>query len=182
MLKISLEIKALLSKESKENVRNNLEYLYPEAKGKKILTILTVNQTAPEEMTELFSDLDLKKFLNEIGDNWFLLTNNINLLEMSGKLPFSYSKCFGYMKGVFGFDNLLYFSDMLVTNSSKHACTFASENKPVYYLNYGKKHFGRYMKQYYPDLYLETAGELLTLDYDQTELSEEESRFSSGTV
>ena len=85
-------------------------------------------------MTELFSDLDLKKFLNEIGDNWFLLTNNINLLEMSGKLPFSYSKCFGYMKGVFGFDNLLYFSDMLVTNSSKHACTFASENKPVYYL------------------------------------------------
>ena len=53
-------------------------------------------------MTELFSDLDLKKFLNEIGDNWFLLTNNINLLEMSGKLPFSYSKCFGYMKGVFG--------------------------------------------------------------------------------
>lgn len=167
----------ITSKESKENVRNNLEYLYPEAKGKKILTILTVNQTAPEEMTELFSDLDLKKFLNEIGDNWFLLTNNINLLEMSGKLPFSYSKCFGYIKGVFGFDNLLYFSDMLVTNSSKHACTFASENKPVYYLNYGKKHFGRYMKQYYPDLYLETAGELMTLDYDQTELSEEESRF-----
>lgn len=33
------------------------------------------------------------------------------------------------------------------------------------------------MKQYYPDLYLETAGELMTLDYDQTELSEEESRF-----
>ena len=99
---------------------------------------------------------------------------------MSGRLPFSFSKCFGYMKGVFGFDNLLYFSDMLVTNSSKHACTFASENKPVYYLNYGKKHFGRYMKQYYPDLYLETAGELLTLDYDQTELSEEESRFCQG--
>lgn len=63
----------ITSKESKENVRNNLEYLYPEAKGKKILTILTVNQTAPEEMTELFSDLDLKKFLNEIGDNWFYL-------------------------------------------------------------------------------------------------------------
>lgn len=96
---------------------------------------------------------------------------------MSGKLPFAYAKCFGYMKGIFGFDNLLYFSDMLVTNSSKHACTFASEKKPVYYLNYGKKHFGRYMKQYYPDLYLETAEELMTLDYDQTELSEEESRF-----
>lgn len=167
----------ITSKETKANVRNNLEYLYPEAKGKKILTILTVNQTAPEEMTELFSDLDLKKFLDEIGDDWFLLTNNINLLEMSGKLPFSYAKCFGYMKGVFGFDNLLYFSDMLITNSSKHACTFASAKKPVYYLNYGKKHFGRYMKQFYPDLYLETAGELATLDYGQTDLSEEEARF-----
>ena len=38
------------------------------------------------------------------------------------------------------------------------------------------------MKQYYPDLYLETAGELMTLDYDQTELSEEESRFLSGVL
>lgn len=167
----------ITSKETKANVRNHLEYLYPEAKGKKILTILTVNQTAPEEMTELFSDLDLKNLLDEIEDNWFLLTNNINLLEMSGKLPFSYAKCFGYMKGVFGFDNLLYFSDMLITNSSKHACTFASAKKPVYYLNYGKKHFGRYMKQFYPDLYLETAGELATLDYGQTDLSEEEARF-----
>ena len=167
----------ITAKESKENVRNSLEYLYPEAKGKKILTILTVNQTTPEEMTELFSDLNLKKFLDEIGDNWFLLTNNINLLEMSGRLPLSYAKCFGYMKGIFGFDNLLYFSDMLITNSSKHACTFASAKKPVYYLNYGKKHFGIYMKQFYPDLYLETAGELTTLDYEQTDLSEEEERF-----
>ena len=58
----------ITAKESKENVRNSLEYLYPEAKGKKILTILTVNQTTPEEMTELFSDLNLKKFLDEIGD------------------------------------------------------------------------------------------------------------------
>ena len=33
------------------------------------------------------------------------------------------------------------------------------------------------MKQYYPDLYLETAGELATLDYGQTDLSEEEARF-----
>ena len=81
------------------------------------------------------------------------------------------------MKGIFGFDNLLYFSDMLITNSSKHACTFASAKKPVYYLNYGKKHFGIYMKQFYPDLYLETAGELTTLDYEQTDLSEEEERF-----
>ena len=167
----------ITSKESKKTVRTKLEYLYPEAKGKKILTILTVNQTAPEEMMELFSDLDLKKFLDRIGDNWFLLTNNINLLEMSNRLPLSYAKCFGYMKGVFGFDNLLYFSDMLVTNSSKHACTFASAKKPVYYLNYGKKHFGRYMKQFYPDLYLETAGELATLDYEQTDLSQEEVRF-----
>lgn len=63
----------ITAKESKENVRNSLEYLYPEAKGKKILTILTVNQTTPEEMTELFSDLNLKKFLDEIGDNWFYL-------------------------------------------------------------------------------------------------------------
>lgn len=33
------------------------------------------------------------------------------------------------------------------------------------------------MKQFYPDLYLETAGELTTLDYEQTDLSEEEERF-----
>ena len=79
----------ITSKESKENVRNNLEYLYPEAKGKKILTILTVNQTAPEEMTELFSDLDLKKFLNEIDEEDIkkMKTLKTDILSITPVLP-----------------------------------------------------------------------------------------------
>lgn len=167
----------ITSKKEKEKIQNKFEYLYPEAKGKKILFILTVNQTAPEEMTDLFSDLNLKELLDKISDNWFLLTNNVNLFEMADRLPFSYSKCFGYMKGVFGIDNPLYFSDMLVTNSSKHACTFASAKKPIYYLNYGKKQFGRYMKQFYSDLYLETAGKLMDIDYNENSLSDKHLKF-----
>ena len=167
----------ITSKESKETIRSKFEYLYPDAKGKKILTILTVNQTVPEEMQDLFSDLDIKELLDKIRNDWFIITNNINLLDRINRLPFSYTECFGYMKGVFGFDNLLYFSDMMITNSSKHACTFASANKPIYYLNYGKKHFGRYMKQFYPDLYLETAGELTTINYKKRELSDVEAKF-----
>lgn len=167
----------ITSEKSKKQIKNEFEHLYPEAKSKKIVTILTVNQTAPKEMQALFSNLDIKKFLDQIGDNCFLITNNINLVEKADRLSSSYAKCFGYMKGVFGFDKLLYFSDMLITNSSKHACTFASAKKPVYYLNYGNKHFGRYMKQFYPDLYLETAGELTAIDYNRNELSDSETRF-----
>mgnify|MGYP004470831179 CR=1 FL=1 len=167
----------ILQESRQTEIRNNFEYLYPQAKGKKILCILTANQNLNEESTALFSDLDFKTLLDKLGDEWFLITNNMNLLDKSIRLSYEYTNCFGYMKGRFNLNDLIYFSDMLVTNSSKHACTFAAASKPVYYLNYGKKHFGRYMKQFHPDLYLETAGELVELDYTQEDLSETEAKF-----
>ena len=167
----------IIQKSPKEKLRREFEYFYPQAKGKKILSIITVNQNFTEEIEQLFSDLNFKDFLDKLGTDWFIITNNMNLLEKAKRLSSLYSDCFGYMKGHFNVNNLLYFSDILVTNSSKHACSFAATSKPVYYLNYGKKHFGRYMKQFYPDLYLETAGELMNIDYTKEILSDAEKNF-----
>lgn len=161
----------------KVKFRNEFEYFYPQAKGKKILSVITVNQKASDEINNLFLDLDLKKLLDRLKDDWFLITNNVNLLEMASSLSFEYAGCFGYMKDRFNINNLLYFSDILVTNSSKHACAFASVKKPVYYLNYGNKYFGTYIKQFYPDLYLNTAGELMKINYDDPLLSGEQQKF-----
>lgn len=161
----------------KTQFRNTFEYFYPQAKGKKILSVITVNQKATDEMDDLFCDFDLTKLLDQLKNEWFLITNNVNLLEMAASLSFRYADYFGYMKDRFNVNNLLYFSDILVTNSSKHACAFASAKKPVYYLNYGSKYFGTYIKQFYPALYLNTAGELMKINYEKPLLSEEQQKF-----
>lgn len=167
----------IMQEPQKAKFRNNFEYFYPQAKGKKILSVITVNQKATDEMNDLFSDFDLTKLLDQLKNDWFLITNNVNLLEMAASLSFEYADRFGYMKDRFNVNNLLYFSDILVTNSSKHACAFASVKKPVYYLNYGSKYFGTYIKQFYPDLYLNTAGELMKINYEKPLLSDEQQKF-----
>ena len=72
---------------------------------------------------------------------------------------------------------MMYLSDMLITNSSKHAGNFAITKKPIYYLEYLPKVFGNYMKKFYPSMYLKDMNELPTVDFSTLELSTEQKKF-----
>ena len=72
---------------------------------------------------------------------------------------------------------MMYLSDMLITNRSKHAGNFSITKKPIYYLEYLPKIFGNFIKKFYPSMYLKDLDQLLTLDFSNTELSPEQKNF-----
>ena len=65
--------------EKQKRILKDLQFYYPEMKGKKILTIITVGAFREEE--EAFEIRKLKDVLDKLKNNWFLLTNNRNILE-----------------------------------------------------------------------------------------------------
>ena len=171
----------ILQEEKRTTVKKQLEFYFPQAKGKKILSILLVGQKPkPEDGSEpvnLFDNFNLKKIMDYIDDDWFVITNNWDLVELSYQLPYQYSSKFGYIKNKISLNDMMYLSDMLITNSSKHAGNFSITKKPIYYLEYLPKIFGNFIKKFYPSMYLKDLDQLLTLDFSNTELSPEQKNF-----
>lgn len=87
--------------------------------------------------------------MDYIDDDWFVITNNWDLVELSYQLPYQYSSKFGYIKNKISLNDMMYLSDMLITNSSKHAGNFSITKKPIYYLEYLPKIFGNFIKKFY---------------------------------
>ena len=125
----------------------------------------------------LQDNFNLKKIMDYIDDDWFVITNNWDLVELSYQLPYQYSSKFGYIKNKISLNDMMYLSDMLITNSSKHAGNFSITKKPIYYLEYLPKIFGNFIKKFYPSMYLKDLDQLLTLDFSNTELSPEQKNF-----
>ena len=166
----------LLQEEHKLASFEKLSRSFPAMEGKKILAIILPGQTDDIHKNP-FKEFPLHKLLDAIKDDWFLITNSCDLLEIAHQLSFEYKDSFGYVETKEFTDLLLYTADMLITNNSRYASIFSITKKPIYYLNYLKKFFGNYIKQYYPSMYLETINELLHIDFSKSELSEEQEKF-----
>ena len=171
----------LMQEEKRAAVRKQLEFYYPQAKGKKIVSILLLGQKPePEEgedSVNLLEGFDLKNWMDSLDDDWFLITNNWDMVEISYQLPYKYASKFGYIKNKIPVNEMMYLSDMLITNSSKHDGNFAITKKPIQYLEYLPKVFGNYMKKFYPSMYLKDMNELPTVDFSTLELSTEQEKF-----
>ncbi|MDD7210453.1 MAG: hypothetical protein PUH29_10450 [Lachnospiraceae bacterium] len=166
----------------KQNIaRKNIEFYYPFIKEKKILSILFSGKVEAgeeeEEPQNPFGDFSLKEVLDLIKDDWFIVTNNYYLIETACQLSSDYKNCFGYTKNKFSVNDLLYISDMLITNNSKYATMIAARKKPFYYAEYTEKHFGAFIKKYFPELYLGEIHNITTINFSAEELSEQQKIF-----
>ena len=112
-----------------------------------------------------------------MGDDWFFLTNNWDLVDISHQLPYRYSPRFGYIKNKLPVNNMLYVSDMLITNSGRHAGIFSITQKPIYYLEHLPNSFGTYIERFYPSMFLKNIDEVLDIDLKNTTLSEDQKNF-----
>lgn len=137
--------------DSIQTVRDAFLPYFPQMRGKKILSILTAGKP-DKDAPHPFEQFDLKKLVKALGEDWFLFTNNPELMECAASMSAAYSRSFGYVDHVQPSWHLLYLSDTLITNHSMLASCFASRRRPVYCLQYKENAFETYVRQTYPEL------------------------------
>ena len=77
---------------------------------------------------------------------------------------------------------LLYLSDILVTNTGNHGVDFAGSGKPMYCYHVKENGFMRYMKEYYPGLCLTSLEELEDPDSLRRKSKKSQEAFQKQTV
>lgn len=145
---------SLNNKDTIQSFREEAECIYPTLKGKKVLSILTSGAVQTGESTS-FTSLDITALLHNLPKDWIIVTNNPVLLEKSNYLHSNDMEQFIYVTASsFSHINLLYFTDLLVTDNSYYACNFASKGLPHYVVDFKSTNYSNYILSQYNDLFL----------------------------
>ena len=148
-----------------------LIFYYPALEGKKILAIMTDGKLSSERNEE-WSKFDLKKFIDQFDSDWFLLTNCQQLLNLSSSHPGYYKTRFGFISKLLPGADILYLTDVLITNNSMYASCFASRRKPLYCLEYSNTNMEKYVQKNFKDAYLESLADFsFENDLEKTDLT-----------
>lgn len=167
--------------EKQEQVRAKFETCYPGMKGKKVLAILTAGN-AKKETENLFAEMDLKKVLRQLGEDWFIITNNTSVLESFAKLSFNYIQSVGYIESILPARDAIYFAEALLTNSSIYAYYFAAKKKPMYIVKYADNNFEKFIDKNYPGMFIENTLKLLEINVHEKDFTETQVQFYNDFV
>lgn len=134
----------ICKKDKQEEILKKIESIYPGAKGKKIISIFQ-NGKADGVCEEAIKGFNLGDFLDKLSDDCALFTNMTELLDKTHYLSESQRAKFYYFDLLLPPSQLLYVTDVLITNSSYLACSFAAKRLPIYALQYSESYFEQYM-------------------------------------
>ena len=127
----------------RENVSELIYYYFPHARDKKILSVIVYGD---EEMKRKdWETIDVKQWMKELGEEWFVFTNSEILMENAFSMGNQYKKGFGYVNRILPVPDLLYATDVLVTNNGRLASAFSILEKPLYVCRYNKNYFEKYV-------------------------------------
>ncbi len=127
----------------RENVSELIYYYFPHARDKKILSVIVYGD---EEMKRKdWETIDVKQWMKELGEEWFVFTNSEILMENAFSMGNQYKKSFGYVNRILPVPDLLYATDVLVTNNGRLASAFSILEKPLYVCRYNKNYFEKYV-------------------------------------
>lgn len=161
--------------ESRRQIQENIMFYYPQAAGKKLLSIIVYGNE--ERKRKDWEHFDIKAFTKKLGEDWFVFTNSEILMENAFAMSNRYKSCFGYMNRILPVPDLLYVTDVLVTNNGRLAATFSIQKKPVFACQYNKNYFEKYMSAAYPGMYFSSADKLAQHEFVPDVLTEEQKRF-----
>lgn len=159
----------------RRRVQEEILFYYPQAAGKKILSIIVYGDE--ERKRKDWESFDIRAFTKKLGEDWFVFTNSEILMENAFAMSNHYKSCFGYMNRILPVPDLLYVSDVLVTNNGRLASAFSRQKKPVYACQYNKNYFEKYMSYAYPDMYFSSADKMAQHEFEADMLTEEQKRF-----
>lgn len=166
----------LCSVERQKEVAEHIFYYFPQARGKKILSVIVYGDM--EMKRKDWESLDVKQWIKDLGDDWFLFTNSELLMNNTFSMGNHYKEKFGYINKMLPVPDLLYISDVLVTNNGRLASVFSILDKPVYACHYNKNYFEKYMSLKYPDMYFGNAAAMCEHPFKAEGQTETQKKFS----
>lgn len=144
--------------EAGNRVRRILDYYFPAAKGKKILSILVFGTVDEKKLP--YEDFDLRAFLRKQGEDWMLFTNSEVIMENAFSVDAGYRGSFAYINQLLPTQELLYVSDVLVTNNGRFAASYAARRKRFFCPRYKDTYFEKYVRTRFPELYVADLNDL----------------------
>ena len=144
--------------ECRQQRKEELSFYYPELTGKKVLAIMTNGKLSAKKKEE-WDAFDFKQFIDQLDENWFILTNCKQVLNASSKLSNQYKTRLGFVSNLLSGADILYVADTLITNNSMYASCFASRRKPLYCLEYSNTNMEKYVQKNFKDAYLESLAD-----------------------
>lgn len=160
--------------ESQNLKREQLKFYFPEMEGKKVFSILLYGETRKRRWLDGF---DIHELIEKLGSDWFILTNQPDIMEETYDLDSEYAHSFGYVNRIMPVQDLLYVSDLMVTNNGRFASYFITRRKPVFCLGYRGNYFENYMRECHPGLFLDAASKILQIKIDDVEWSDDLQQF-----
>lgn len=161
--------------EQQEGVRRKLQFYFPAIGKKKIFSII-LNGKLTGQMG-FFDSFDILSLVDKLGPDWFVITNQPELMEKAYVLDSYYKDSFGYANHIMQSQDPLYVSDVLVTNNGRFASAFITRKKPVYCLGFKGNSFEQYMRECHPDMFVGSFAELQGLSVDTGSLSGAQQQF-----
>lgn len=143
-------------------------FYFPEARGKKILSFIFSGTLTGKE--KFFREFNIQNLFDKLGDDWFVVSNALEMLDNVRVYEQKYVERFGYLKKIMPVQDLLFISDAVVTNNGNSAAYFSTRNKPVYCMKIINNYFERYMEMFHPNLILKSFNDLLEMKLDEQEM------------
>ena len=172
----------ILHSRRRDQIRKNMEYYFPQMKEKKILSVLLTGKQRNPEGDILFPGESLKSLADKLDEDVFILYNSLDISRTLHGLSGEYRDRMGYMGCYMTDSQLVYITDILVTNTGNHAVDFAGTGKPVYCYNLKENGFSSYMKEYQPGLYLDSLDLLGDIDFSHLDEDPAQVQFHKETV
>lgn len=169
----------LLQEEKRHEVAERIYYYFPEARGKRILSIIVYGDE--DKKRKDWEHFSVKEFLKILGEDCFVFTNSEVLMENSFALSSKYRTRFGYINRILPVQEVLYITDALVTNNGRFAASFACYKKPIWACSYNRNWFEKYMAHCYPGMFLANAEQLMQ-EVTETTLTAEQQKFCRDMV
>ena len=164
----------LLQGERRRQVEKKIYGYFPEARGKKLVSVLVYGDE--EKKRRDWEEFSLRDLFRQWEEDCFLFTNSELLMERSFSLSSRYRNRFGYINRVLPVQDMLYATDILITNNGRFAASYAARKKPVWACGYNDNSFEKYMAADYPSMFLNSVDRLPELPL-AGECSAEQERF-----
>lgn len=132
------------NQEYRQTCRKQLEERYTDLAGKKFIYINLTGQRSNPERND-YTEMDMEALLDELPEEWMIVTNSLNLRFASRYLDASYRNKFIFVSTGTMKQQFLVCADSLLSNNAYSCALFVSTGRPYAIVQFSDNSFEKYM-------------------------------------